>query len=252
MYCARIADDQVTERYLLGQLDDAEQEAFEQHFFECDECFSELEALQAAQQVLAIEPVSRALQIEHPQRLRTWGWAVAAAAVVVIGLVAVLWWVMQPPLHTTASLSPALAKLARIEAPAYEPVRLRGGQDEAQQRFRTAMELYTAGDYASAIPGLEEAANLDPNAPNISFFLGACYLLTGRTPEGIATLQHTVDLGDTPYLEEALILVAKARLKIDNIAGAQRAFEEAAALRGDFETEARDALGKLGEASQAR
>jgi len=252
MDCTRFADDQIMERYLTNQLDDAEREAFEQHFFECDECFTQLEALQAAQKVLAAEPVSRALQIEHPQRFRRWGWAVGAAAVVIIGLVAVLWWVMQPPVPGTASLSPVLAELAHIEAPYYEPVRLRGAQDEAQQSFRTAMEFYSADDLVSAIPGLEKAADLDPTAPNISFYLGSCYLLTGRTSEGVETIQHAIDLGDTPYLEEAFILVAKARLQNGDVAGAERAFEEAAGLGGDFELEARRALAKLREVSGVR
>ena len=242
MDCTRIAEDQGMERYLLGQLDDAEREAFELHFFECEECFSQLEALQAAQQILTAEPVSRTLQIEHPKWIRTWGWAVAAAAVLVIGLVAALWWVMRPPLHRTASLSPALAELARIEAPYYEPVRLRGVQDDAQQRFRTAMEFYSTGDYVSAIPGLKEAAAVDPNAANISFFLGACYLLADRTSEGIETLQHTIDLGDTPYLEESLLLLAKAHLARGEVDSAKATLRDLVYLGGDLEAEARQVL----------
>jgi tetratricopeptide (TPR) repeat protein len=245
MDCTRIAEDQVMERYLLGQLDDAELEAFELHFFECEECFSQLEALQAAQQVLTAEPVSRALQIEHPKWIRTWGWAVAAAAVVVIGLVAALWWVMRPPLYRTASLSPALAELARIEAPYYEPVRLRGVQDDAQQRFRTAMEFYSTGDYVSAIPGLEEAATLDPNAPNISFFLGACYLLADRTSDGINTLQNTVALGDTVFLEEVHLLLAKAHVHHGEFDVARCQLEAVIDLDGDFAPQARGLLDEL-------
>jgi tetratricopeptide (TPR) repeat protein len=252
MDCVRITDELVMEKYLLGNLSDSEREAFEQHFFECDECFARLEALQAAQQALAARPVSRAFQIEHPQRIRTWGWPVAAAALVVIGLVAVLWWVMRPPFPRTAALSPALLQLTQIEPPSYEPVRLRGAQDEAQQRFRTAMEFYSAGDYASAIPGLDEAAGLDPNAPNISFYLGACYLLEGRTSEGIESLQHTVDLGDTPYLEEALLLLAKARIRQRDLDAARAALERVVSLEGDFASEANDMLERLRGAAPAR
>ena len=245
MDCVRITDELVMEKYLLGNLSESEREAFEQHFFECDECFARLEALQAAQQALAARPVSRAFQIEHPQRIRTWGWPVAAAALVVIGLVAVLWWLMRPPFPRTAALSPALAELARIGPPSYEPVRLRGAQDEAQQRFRTAMEFYLTDDYASAIPGLEEAVDLDPNAPNISFYLGACYLLEGQTSEGIGSLQHTIDLGDTPYLEEALLLLAKARIRQRDSSGARATLERVESLEGDLRTEANTLIRRL-------
>ena len=238
MDCVRITDELVMEKYLLGNLGDSEREAFEQHFFECDECFARLEALQGARQVLAAEPISRAFQIGRPQRLRTWGWPVAAAAVVVIGLIALLWWVMRPQLPRMASLSPALAELARIEPPIYEPVRLRGAQDEAQRRFRTAMEFYSTGDYASAIPGLEEAANLDPSAANISFYLGASYLLTDRTAKGIAELDRTVELGDTPYLEEALLLLAKGHLTSGDISQSRTDLRRVVELNGDLSDQA--------------
>ena len=252
MECARITEDGLLERYLLDRVDEAEREALESHFFECDDCFARLEALQAAQQVLAAEPVSQAFRIEPPRRIRTWGWAVAAAAIVVIGLVAVLWWVMQPPLPRTASLSPALAALARIEPPVYEPVVLRGVQDEAQQRFRTAMEHYAGGDYASAIPGLEEAAALDPEAANISFSLGATCLLTGRTTEGIRHLQHGVDLGDTPYLEEALLLLAKAHLSTRDLSDAKTELVRVVELSGDFSEQALAMLDLLDATGTAR
>jgi tetratricopeptide (TPR) repeat protein len=247
MDCVRITDELVMEKYLLGNLSDTEMEEFEQHFFECDECFARLEALQAAQRVLAAEPISRAFQIQRPQRLRTWGWPVAAAAVVVIGLVAVLWWVMRPPFPRTAALSPALLELARIEPPSYDSVRLRGAQDEAQQRFREAMDFYTAADYASAIPGLEEAATLDPNAPNISFYLGACYLLTERTSKGVAELDRAVEMGDTPYLEEALLLLAQGHIRRQDLNDARTALERIVLLNGDLEPRASAMLERLGE-----
>ena len=176
----------------------------------------------------------------------------AVAAVVVVGLVVILWWVMQPQLPRMASLSPALAELARIEPPSYEPVRLRGAQDAAQQRFREAMDFYTAGYYASAIPGLEDAADLDPDAPNISFYLGACYLLEGRTSEGITALQHTIDLGDTPYLEESLLLLARARIQQRDLSGARAHLERAVSLEGDLESEASVMLQRLNEGVPTR
>jgi len=36
MDCARITDELVMDKYLVGNLSDAEREAFEQHFFECE------------------------------------------------------------------------------------------------------------------------------------------------------------------------------------------------------------------------
>jgi tetratricopeptide (TPR) repeat protein len=232
--------DELSERYLAGVLDEAEREAFEEHFFECERCLEELETLRAAQQLL-IEPdaeMPAELRLFRPRKL----WVVAsgiAAALAVIGVSLTL-------LTPKPELPAELLELATIEAPSYTPIRLRGAADEAQQRFRTAMEFYSTGDYLSAIPGLEEAAALDPNAPNISFYLGATYLMTDRTPEGVETLQRTVELGDTPYLEEALLLLAKAHLSSGKIEKARDELGRVLELDGDFSEQARTMLEQIG------
>ena len=52
MTCARYADLDFVERYVLGQMDEAEQAIFEAHYFECPDCFAAVQALQTAQSVL--------------------------------------------------------------------------------------------------------------------------------------------------------------------------------------------------------
>ena len=42
-----IAAEGIAERYLLGQLNEPEQAAFERHYFDCESCFSELKTLEA-------------------------------------------------------------------------------------------------------------------------------------------------------------------------------------------------------------
>lgn len=37
----------IAERYLLGQLNEPEQAAFERHYFDCESCFNELKTLEA-------------------------------------------------------------------------------------------------------------------------------------------------------------------------------------------------------------
>jgi len=240
MDCALVKDENLSARYLLGELSEDKQVAFEEHFFECERCFEELETLRAVQAELVES--EDAVQAQVPTRgpRRIWFIAVGmAAAVVAIGIALQL---MTP----ATTVPPELLELARIEPPHYQEVRLRGAADEAQQRFRTAMEFYSAGDYASAIPGLEDAAELDPTAPNVSFFLGACYLLTGRTSEGVETLQRTVDLGDTPYLEEALFLLAKASLQTGDRGTAEEALRQVIGLEGEWESESRSLLRQMG------
>jgi anti-sigma factor RsiW len=54
--CARYADLDFVERYVLGQMDEAEQSAYEAHFFECPDCFAAVQAMQTAQTALRESP----------------------------------------------------------------------------------------------------------------------------------------------------------------------------------------------------
>jgi anti-sigma factor RsiW len=49
MNCAQVTKEEITEKYLLGRLTEAEQGAFELHFFECERCFEEVESLRMLQ-----------------------------------------------------------------------------------------------------------------------------------------------------------------------------------------------------------
>jgi tetratricopeptide (TPR) repeat protein len=144
-----------------------------------------------------------------------------------------------------AARSAALAALAVVQAPPYTPAPLRGVLDEAARRFREAMKLYVDRDYEGAKAGLREAAELDPERPDIAFFLGICALLTDEPEAAIAELRRTIALGESPYLEEAHFYVAKAHLRRGELAAAASQLEETVQLRGEREQEARELLRKL-------
>ena len=239
MDCREVQQRELIEHYLVGTIAERDRETLEAHLFECDACFREAETLHGLQGRLAeLQHDVPRIAMKPRATIRWWWWALGAAAVVTLSVAVLIWWAAATTPRWVAELSPELAALTRIEAPYYEPIRLRGATTDAQQRFRSAMEHYTAGDYAAAIPGLEEAAALDANAANISFFLGACCLLTGNVSAGVARLQHTIELGDTPFLEEALVLAAKAEIRLGDLASARDHLRFAIDLNGDFEDEA--------------
>jgi lipopolysaccharide biosynthesis regulator YciM len=101
------------------------------------------------------------------------------------------------------------------------------------------MRHYQQHDFAAAIPGLQQAAALDPEAANIAFFLGACDLLTGRTDAGIRRLRQVVALGDTPYLEESRLLLAKTFIALNDLPHARAELQRVIDLHGELEAEAR-------------
>ena len=254
MNCRQIKLEAMMERYLLGQLDESEQEALEQHYFECPHCLQELETRRILREELARHEVKIRAERASVRGVRKWFWAPALAGVAAAIVLAFWLWpgsTSTAPILTTAQApvtvpdNPALSSLAEVEPPAYIPMILRGSTDEGKRRFKEAMTRYKEGDCAAVLPGLRQTVRLDPTLPEANFYLGACYLLLGKDKEAMASLNKTVSLGDTPYLEDAHFYLAKAQLRSRDLAAAQRELEKVVSLKGDRENEARRLLQQL-------
>jgi hypothetical protein len=87
MNCQRIAEDELVERYLNGQLEDALQDDLEVHILECPHCLERAEALRLARASLAERaPAIRSLPAKGTLQRRL-GWVgIAAALVAVCGI----------------------------------------------------------------------------------------------------------------------------------------------------------------------
>jgi len=250
MVCAQIEREEVVERYLTGSLRPEERESFEEHYFACEQCFAALQAYRALQAELSASPPQiRAMPAPNPIAWR-WTAAMAMAAVVILAVLLIRWGTkphLSPSALPTQTMQagpagPSLAELARFDPPTYTPAVLRGAQDEAMRKFRVAMKHYQQGDYPRAITGLREAAKLNPKDAGALFFLGVSHLLSSQTDEGIAALQQSVALGDTPYLEEAHYYLAKAFLQKNDLAAAQAELQKTVQLKGDLESKAQQLL----------
>jgi len=267
MNCEQINHDDVMEQYLLGGLDLAARDAFDEHLFECDECFDRLQTVRALRRELVATAAARRAEPVDVSRGWMWTWKWALAPTLAALVVAVIVWPRATPPPTRApaastsgpagvatTSSPgasaaagekAVAELGRFQAPIFALASLRGIQDAATARFREAMTHYADRDYRGAVPGLRAALQLDPEATHASFFLGVCYVLTGRLDEGIGALRQTAAAGDSPYLEEAHFYLAKALLQDADPAEARKELERTIRLRGPLETEARRLLADL-------
>ena len=263
--CEQVIRDALAEPYLRGELNEADQEAFERHYFECARCFDELEtyralgqALKEVDQLPLAEPAVRGASVH-------WMWA-AAAATVVMAIALSLWLprttpaplevpgtspsavatpppAMRPP--APAPNVPSLTELAHVLPPTYTPATMRGASDDAARRFREAMQRYVTGDFAGAMAGLRVAARDHPDAPDIAFFLGVCSLLTGERAAAVGQLRRTIALGESPYLEEAHFYLAKAHLRRGELQAASSELAKTVQLRGDREKEARELLQRV-------
>lgn len=264
MDCKVVEERDILEQYLLGRLTDPERDEFEKHYFECATCFSRLQTGLAVQTELQRQPVSPA-KTKVVFWGRVWGWAPAFVSVVLLLAAGISWYALrkdqtsqhltpapptanlpisgepQPPLPAAATLE----ALAKAEPPPYTPVVLRGAEDEAQDTFRKAMEYYLKGDYASAIPGLRAAAKASPRRATFSFYLGACYLLTGQMDSAIEWFHNTIALGDPAYSESAHFYIAKAYLRKSDITTAELELQETILLQGSNQAEAQEILRQL-------
>lgn len=295
MNCSASVRDEFAERYLLGQLSLAEQEAYERHYFECDRCFGELQTLQAIQQVLRSAPPALPAPRKAITRVPWWGWvtggAVAASLVGVVllqfraherlagnpGAPAVATSRASPDTAATTSRQPVvaenedaataapvsslhesaersgaasprsevLARLARVDPPTYLPRVLRGVADEATASFKQGMKAYVAGDYPGAKPQLRKASSLDPERPDIAFYLGASELMSGDTAGAVTEFQRVIAAGETPFLEEAHFYLAKTYLKQGEAARARTELATVIALNGDRTHEAEEMRAQL-------
>ena len=270
MDCGRVAREEILESYLAGRLTEQDREAFEGHYFECARCFDELRTLQTIRDVLPGATVE--FEAKRTHGVTRWAPAVGLAAAVVLAVGTVL--LMRPsspsspPESTTSTSSPtevrtpvtptrqepqsptapepSLEQLARVEPPRYEPVRLRGPADEATQRFERGMEHYRKADYAGAVEALRAAAELEPDAPQIRFFLGVSHLMLGQDDAAIDRLRATIALGDSAYLEEAHWYLAKAFLRRKDFGAAETQLKKVVQLGGPKSGEARQLLTDLG------
>jgi tetratricopeptide (TPR) repeat protein len=241
MDCATVAREEILEGYLVGRLTEEDREAFEEHYFECADCFDDVRSLQAIQGELR----QGGGQVQARQRAPSFRWFTAAGlCLIAVPAVLMLWMrpaapprssdksaprpqaqlpdktTAQPPPLAVAS-GPSLEELARVIPPGYEPLKLGDVSDEATTFFQSGMEHYRKADYPRALDDLREAGRLDPDAPHILFFLGISDLMLGHDDAAIARLRETIALGDSPYLDEAHLYLAKAYLRRKDVASAE-------------------------------
>jgi TolA-binding protein len=264
MNCREAEERDIPERYLLDQLTELERDEFEKHYFECESCFSRIQTGLTVQEELRRQQLVRTHAGAVHMR-RAWAWIPAFAAFAL--LVAVGIWRYSArerqsvpqvsssapranaegsvPSPSQSPATPSLEELARVEAPAYSAVVLRGAEDEAQGNFRKAMQYYLRGDYANAIPGLRAAVKASPRTASLSFYLGACYLLTHQPDSAINSFRKTISLGDPAYSEQAHFYLAKAYLQKKDASTAEDELRTTVRLGGSRAAEAAEILRQL-------
>jgi FimV-like protein len=238
--CKVVAEDHIIERYSAGQLDEADAEGFEQHFFECEECFGALRDHAAVRDALSNLPRDEAGRSKS-FFTDTNPWWLLAAAMLLLGLGLILWlapWAGSPSSQTLVAASV-------VEAPPYEPRTLRSVSGQGELPFLEAMVSYQEGHFAEAIPGLETAVKLDPGLAKAHFYLGACYLLEDHPRKAIESLNRVAEIEGSPYREWTHFYRAKAYLRLGDLDSALENLSEVISVGGELQTQAQKVLEQL-------
>jgi TolA-binding protein len=247
MNCSDVEQASIIERYLHAQLSDAEREAWESHYFECDRCFAALEALTAVRDAVRIAgppPVP----VRQP---RHWAWpvfglaATAAAAALLLFIVPGMREKKAAPIQAASPAAPPVV-VASLEPPRYVAQTFRGASDVAGRKFRDAMQGYGRGDYAATADALRAVLAQYPDSIEARHFLGICLLMQGQAEASIGELRRVADVGDrSPYQEEAVYYLAQALARTNRFAEARTDATRVIEMHGDYAARAQSLLSSL-------
>ena len=230
----------VADAYVAGTLSEAEQDAYERHFFGCSACLAQVQTLQEIADRLRQMPAPAPL---HRPQTSAWSlsnpWLGLALAA---GLVAAISWWWQggitrpvgPPIATgtgtSSSPAPApappgtpspaapveapsrravLGQLAMIVPPRYVPLAVRGGEAPPAGSFDAAMAHYVAGRHREAAAALHTLSEATPADPGIAFFWGISELALGHPDAAREGLTRAISADIQPYADEAHFYLAK-------------------------------------------
>lgn len=108
MLHSKIQNEEIVERYVRNQLVPEERQAFEEHYFGCDECFAKLQSVEAFVEGIR-DASARGLLKDQPATATSsiWTWAFACVTCAALILSGILGWKY---LHDTVELRGQLAR----------------------------------------------------------------------------------------------------------------------------------------------
>ncbi len=248
MNCRRVASENIIEDYLAEKLSGTSRDAFELHYFECEECFEQLETLRLIRPILAKMPAPLAAKAARQSRSFSWVWMAAAA--VIVAVIFGYWPRGGSGPETSAVKAPpptvALLQLAEIQPAPYSPTVFRSASKPPGQDFERAMQHYQSRQWLDASEALLAFARRHPDVPAALHFAGISLLLAGKKEAALTALDRIIAMGsDSPFKEEAQFYRAQALLLSGRQDDAKAELKRLAGLHGDYEAQSRALLARF-------
>ncbi|MDQ1350083.1 MAG: hypothetical protein QG657_384 [Acidobacteriota bacterium] len=217
----------LAESYLADDLSEKKKEAFEAHYFQCDNCFAQLKLLERL--------FSKEIPIIQTERKPSWAWAwtlkplfkpVLALASLLIVVVSTLWVV------NNYRQGKYLESISKEEPPIYIRTETRDTLTDIQnQTFDQAMVYYNNKQYGAALEQLNSLEDNSPDTefnPRILFFKAVCCLETGDFQKAIKHFNVIIENKNPSYYDEAVFYKGIALLRLNDKKQALKQFQNLA------------------------
>jgi hypothetical protein len=253
------------EPYLRNTLPEDAAREFEEHYYGCEVCLSQLEALEAVELKLGRQPRKAPGTLLHwPVGLVAAGAIAATLLLVLLGRQAMM---RSPaPRQETAQTGAArqekipaqtapqatvfrssLRQLADMNLPVFQLPHVRG--QSKNPAFDEGMQAYTRHDCAAAVKSLGQVKATESNGPMARLYSGVCLMQAGETDRAARNLKAAALVEGSAEQEAAWYYLGQIALLRDDAASARRYLSLTVASHGDFESRARSELGRIPAAS---
>ena len=254
--CERTRSRELMDEYIRGELSEAQREAFEEHYFECDQCFEELQfrekvlgVIQERGESIFADYITKKKRMREslgsrffrrifpkaPLWRQGWVYAVVTTAIILILI----------PLLSNIFAPNKYEHLADIKPYPFLLTGLRSGATEGERLFQEGMRFYTDGEYTQSALFLEKAVALNPGKVLTYFFLGVSLLMEDNTGRAIRYLEKaTVAQPDSEIFHWYL---GQAYLKKGDGEKARKTLERVRDLDGDYRIRAEALIRKIEE-----
>jgi tetratricopeptide (TPR) repeat protein len=233
--------DGLIDGYLDGTLAEEKQETFELHYFECNECYTQL---RVAERLHSKEvPIVTGAKSASPAWRLLWNWKPAAALAMILAAV-ISFQVMNNSGHKTA-----LFQVADVPAPVYFQTETRDAPSapavlESTAVFGRAMDYYNKKDYPRTLELLKPMKSSAAN-PKVTFFKGVCYLYTGGYDEAVRAFDVIIEDMNPSYYDEAFYYKAIALLRKGDETQALAQLRHLAEMFSPYAPKARELIQKI-------
>ena len=259
--CSGAPAERYLEPYLRNTLPKAVAKKFEEHYYGCEVCLAQLEALEAVELKLGKRPrKALGILLHWPAAFYAVG---AIAEMLVVGLL--LWRPVTGRLsrkqeavaHGSAPLpiqqirpqaqaapaTPMLHQLADMNLPVFQIANLRG--QKVNPALVEGMNAYARHDCGTAVKALSDVKALDPYGPMARLYSGVCLMHDGKLERAAQTLKAAALVNGSPEQETAWYYLAQIALTDDDAIKARHYLALTISSHGDMEQRARGELKRI-------